>query len=111
MDLDVAQSACLEQACLVVERWSSWRGAESRCRVALQAKQVDVAELQHVGIRSTVSQMARLASLDLYRGVLVDKGPLLVRVALKADRILGGRSSHLFRFHRAVHIVAIAALD
>ena len=85
--------------------------AKTGSRVALQAKQVDVAELQHVGIRSTVSQMARLASLDLYRGVLVDKRPLLVRVALKADRILGGRSSHLFRFHRAVHIVAIAALD
>ncbi len=79
--------------------------------MALQAKQVDVAELQHVGIRSTVRQMARLASFDLHGSVLVDKWPLLVRVAFKADRILGGRSSDLFRSHRAVHVVAIATLD
>ena len=43
--------------------------------------------------------------------MLVYKGPLLVRVALEADRILCRGSPHLFGFHRAVDVMAIAALD
>ena len=39
--------------------------------------------------------MARLASIDLHGRMLVDKRPLLVRVALEADRILRGGSPHL----------------
>ena len=49
MDLDVAQSARLEESGLVVERWRSRRGAERR-RMTLQAEQVDVADFEHVGI-------------------------------------------------------------
>ena len=79
--------------------------------MALQAEQVDVAELQHVGIWSAVRQMARLASIDLYGRMFVNKRSLLVRVALEADRILRGGSPHLLGFDRAVHVVAIAALD
>ena len=79
--------------------------------MALQAQQVDVAELQHVGIRSAMRQMAGLTSVDLHRLVFENKRTLLVRVALEADRVLRGRSPHLVGFHRAVHVVAIAALD
>jgi len=79
--------------------------------VALQAQQVDVAELQHVRIWSTVGQMARLASIHLDGRVFEHKRPLLVDMALEADRILRGGSPHLFGFHRAVDVVAIAALD
>ena len=79
--------------------------------MALQAEQVDVTELEHVGIRPAVRQMARLASINLYGSVLVDEWPLLVGVALEANRILGGGSAHLFGACCAVHVVAIAALD
>jgi hypothetical protein len=106
----VAQHAGLEKARLVVKRRHARRAAKTGCRVALQAKQVDIAELQHVRIRPAVGQMARLASLDLYRSMLVHKRPLLIRVALEADRVLRRGSPHLFRAHRAVHVVAIAAL-
>jgi hypothetical protein len=64
-----------------------------------------------MGVWSTVRQMARLTSIDLHRLVFENKRTLLVRVALEADRILRGRSPHLVGFHRAVHVVAIAALD
>jgi hypothetical protein len=93
-----------------VERGSPRRPAEARCRVALQAEQVDVAQLQHVGIRPTMCQMAGLASIGLHRLVLEYKRPLLVRVTLEANRILRRRSPHLLGTNRAVHVVAIAAL-
>ena len=79
--------------------------------MALQAEQVDVAQFQHVGIGSTVRQMAGLTSVDLHRLVFENKGALLVRVALEAHRVLRGRSPHLVGLYRAVHVVAIAALD
>jgi len=55
--------------------------------------------------------MARLAALDLDGRMFVNKRTLLVRVALEADRILGGGSPHLLRFDCAVYVVAIAALN
>lgn len=79
--------------------------------MALQAEQVDVAQFQHVGIWSTVRQMACLASIDLYGRMLVHKRPLLVRVALEADRILRGGGLHLLGLDCAVRIVAVRALD
>ena len=79
--------------------------------MALQAQQVDVTELQHVGIRSTVRQMARLTPIHFYGRVFVYKRALLVRVTFKANLILRGRSPHLLGPHRTVHVVAIAALD
>lgn len=79
--------------------------------MALQAKQIDVAQLQHVGIWSAVSQMARLAAIHLHGRVFEHKRSLLVRVAFEADSVLGGGSPQLVRLHRAVHVVAIAALD
>jgi len=110
VNLRMTQHARLEKACLIVKRRSTRRPAEAGRRVALQAQQVDVAQFQHVGIWSTVSQMARLASIGLYRLMLENKWPLLVRVTLEADRILRRGSPHLFGGHRAMHVVAIAAL-
>src|SRR5271168_1212107 len=55
--------------------------------------------------------MARLASIHLHGRVFEHKRSLLVRVALEADSVLRGGSPHLVRLHRAVHVVAIAALD
>lgn len=86
----MTQHAGLEKAGLVVERRSSRRSAKAGRRMALQAEQVDVAQFQHMGIWSTVHQMAGLTSIDLYGLVLERKRPLLVRVALKANCILRG---------------------
>ena len=102
VNLRMAQHARLEKARLVVERRRSRRPAEAGLRVALQAEQVYVAQLQHVGIRSAMHQMAGLAAINLHRLMLEYKRSLLVRVAREADRILGGRSAHLLGFHRAV---------
>ncbi len=107
----MAQHARLEKARLVVKRRHARRAAKTGCRVALQAKQVDVAQFQHVGIWSTVRQMARLAALNLNGRMFVNKRTLLVRVAFEADRILRGGSPHLLRFDCAVYVVAIAALN
>jgi hypothetical protein len=79
--------------------------------MALQAQQVDIAQLQHVWVRSTVRHMARLASIDLYGSVLVHKRPLLVPMTCKAHRVLRRGGAHLLRTHRSMHVVAIAALD
>jgi hypothetical protein len=79
--------------------------------VALQAQQVDVAQLQHVRIWSAVHQMAGLAPINLYRLMLEYKRSLLVRVAREANRVLSGRSPHLMGPDGAVRIVAIGALD
>ena len=111
VDGDVAQHARLEKARLVVKRRHARCAAKTGCRVALQAKQVDVAQFQHVWIWSTVRQMARLTAFDLDGRMFVNKRTLLVRVALEADRILRRGSSHLLRFDCAVRVVAIAALN
>jgi hypothetical protein len=107
----MTQYARLEQARLVVERRCSGRATEAGRGVALQAEQVHVAQLQHVGVRSTMRKMAGLASINLYRLMFEHERPLFVRMTCKADGILRRGSPHLLGFHRSVHIVAIAALD
>ena len=88
MNLRVTQQAGLKKTCLIVKRRGPRRGAERRSCMALQAKQVDVAELQHVGIRPAMGEVTRLASVHLDRRMLEDKRTLLVDVTFKADRIL-----------------------
>ena len=70
-----------------------------------------IAQLEHVRIRSSVSQVAGLASIHFDRLMLEDEWPLLVCVAFKTDGILRGICTHLLGLHCAVNIVAIAALD
>ena len=111
VNLAVAKRACLEKCVLIMEAGRPWRSAETRLRVALQAEHVYVADLQHMRIGTTVRNVARLASLDLYGFMLEHVRTLFVRMALKAHKILGGRGSHLFWFHRSVHVVAVAALN
>ena len=107
----MAQHARLEKARLVVEGRRSRRPAEAGLGVALQAQQVYVAQLQHVGIRSAMHQMAGLATVNLYRLVLEHKRPLLVCVAREAHRILRGRRPYLLGPHCAVRVVAVSTLD
>jgi len=84
----VAQRARLKQAGLVMERRSAWRTAKARLCVALQAHQINVAQLQHVRIRSAVDTVTGLATVHLDGRVLVYKRSLLVGVAFEADSIL-----------------------
>ena len=107
----MAQYARLEQARLVVERRGSRRATKTGRCVALQAEQVDVAQFQHVGVRSTMGKMARLASINLYRLMFENERPLLVGVTLEADRILRRGSPHLMGPRSPVRIVTVAALD
>lgn len=94
-----------------MERRRSRRPAEAGLGVALQAQQVHIAQLQHVRIWSAMHQVAGLASINLYRLVFEHKRALLVCVAREADRILRGGRPHLLGLHRAMHVVAVAALD
>src|SRR5277367_7947 len=87
VNLNVAQRAGLEEAGLVVERRHARCAAKAGRGVALQTEQVHAAELQHVGIWSAVRQMARLAAFNLDGRMLEHERPLLVGVALEADRV------------------------
>src|SRR5580704_14182287 len=111
VNLRMAEHARLEKARLVVERRRSRCPAKAGRRVALQAQQVHVAQLQHVRIGSAMHQVAGLAAVNLYRLVLEHKRPLLVRVALETHLILRGGSPHLPGLHRSMRIVAIGALN
>ncbi len=107
----MAQRAGLEKAGLIVKRRGARRAAETRGRVALQAEQVHVADLEHVRIRAAVDHVAAFAAVYFYRRVFVDKRTLLVGVACEADRVLCGGHLHLLGALGAVRIVAIGALD
>src|SRR5580692_1336501 len=107
----VAQNTGLEKARLIVESRSSRRTAEGGVRVALQTKQVHIAQLEHMGIGSSVGQVAGLAPIDFDRLVLEDERPLLIGVTFETDGVLRGTRAHLLGLHRAVYVVAIAALD
>ncbi len=111
MNLTVAKRACLEESVLIMEAGRPRSSAKTRLRVALKAEQIYVAHLQHVRVWATVSNVAGLASLDLYRLVLEYIGPLLIGMALVADKILGGRGAHLFRLHRPVDVMTVATLN
>lgn len=78
--------------------------------MALQAQQIHVAYLEHVGIRTTVRCVAGRATLNFHGFVLEDEWSLLVGMATKANCILRGGPPHLLGPNRAVRIVAITAL-
>ena len=78
--------------------------------MALQAKHVDVAELQQMRVGRTVRDMAGGAAFDFHGGVFEYEGAVLVDVALEADGVLRGRHADLLGQLRAVGIVAIGAL-
>ena len=92
---------------LVMSR-SGW--PQRRSAVTLQAQQVDLRDAQEARIGRAVRGVATAAALRLHRHVFVDKGPLLVGVALVADGIAAGRGTNLAQLRRAMHVVTIAAL-
>ena len=85
--------------------------AGSDSTVALVAQPVNVRHVQHAGVLRAVRRMACQAAFRFDRGVLVDKGPTHVRVALGADHALICRGSQVAVLESAVNIVAVTALD
>ena len=56
-------------------------------------------------------RVTTIAALSLYRDMLVHERPLLVGVALVADRIAAGQRPRLADCSRTVSVVTVAALD
>ncbi len=54
----MAERACLELGGLVVKRRRAGRAGERGCRVALQAKNIDIAHFEHVRVGRTMGHMA-----------------------------------------------------
>jgi len=112
VDLRVAHRARLILGGLVVERRRARRRSIHVRRMASEAKEIDVIDLQHARIRRSVRCVARKAALiGFHRSVLENERPHRIRMALRANRKLPSGSSHLVTGLSAVRIVAVAALD
>ena len=107
MNLTMAFGASLILGRLVVRRPDR---PLSRNRMALQAQHVHQAYLQKTRIGGTVRRMATGTALRFHRYVLVHERPLLVDVALVANRVSIGQNMGLAQAGRAVRIVAVIAL-
>ena len=110
VNLRVTQRAGLILRGLVMEGGGARRIGEGR-RMARQAQQIHVADLEHVSIGRAVRRVAGFAAFDLHRLMLEYKRPALIRMAGVANRVLRRRSAHLLGCDGAVRVMAIAALD
>jgi len=79
--------------------------------VALVAQRIDARHIQHPGILRPMRIVAAHASFSLDGRMFVHKGSAHLRVAFRADQIRIVSRSEVAFFKRAVHIVAVAALD
>lgn len=108
MDGRVAQNAGLILLGLVVRRP---QGAKRRSAVTLQTQQVDLGRAQEARIGRAMRCVATHAAFRFYRHVLVDEWPLLIGVALVANRVAAGSGTHLAQCRGAMNVVAVAAGD
>lgn len=108
MDRLVTERTSLVFGRLVV---SGARGALHGKRVALQAEQVHLIDVQQPGIRRTMRRMATRATFRLHRDVLVDERPLLIHVAFETNRVALRQSTNLAERGCAMHVVAVTALN
>ena len=104
----VAHGAGLIFLRLIVRGPGRSLGRES---VALQAEQIDLAHAQQPRVGRTVGSVAAAAALGLHRHMLIDEGPLLVGVALVANRVATGQRPHLPDGSGAVHVMTVTALN
>jgi hypothetical protein len=87
------------------------RGPVHVGRMATEAEEVDVVDLEQARIGGTVWRVAGEAALvSLHRSVFEDERPHGVSVALGADRELTRRGTHLMTHLCPVRIMTIAAL-
>ena len=75
------------------------------------AQVVDARHVQEPCVLRTVRTVATHAAFCLYRGMLVDKWPTHLRVALGADQIRVISGAQVALLESAVHVMAICALD
>ena len=75
------------------------------------AEVVNARHVQEPGILRTMRTVAAHATFRLYRGVLVDKRPTHLRVALGADQIRVISGAQVALLEGPVHVVAIRTLD
>src|SRR5215472_11588831 len=101
--------ASLILLCLVVECRYGRRGRIHREGMALQAEQVDLAPAQQARIGRAMGCVAGNTALGLHRRVLKCERTCFVRVAGKANYVLGGRGPELMREEAAVRVVAVVA--
>ena len=86
----------------------SRRPARTGLRVALQAQEVYVAQLQHVGVRFAMHQRAGLAPVNLHGVMLEQKRPLLV-CAAREDTASARTKCAPVSASRCVGIVVVGA--
>ena len=97
---------------LVVERGRTRRRSIHVRRMASEAQEVDVVDLQQARIGRSVRRVARKTTfIGFHRRVLKDERPHRVGVALGADRELPCCGSNLVTGLRTMGVVAVAALD
>lgn len=111
MDSHVAHGAGLIFLRLIMERWNCRRGRINRQRMALEAKQIDIAAPQKAGIRGAMGRMACDAPFSFDRGMFKDERSCLVGVTGKTYGVLGSSRTQLSREETAVRIMAVAACD
>ena len=88
------------------------RGSVHVGRMATQAEEVDVVDLQQPRIgRAMGGVTGQAALIGLHRSMLEDKRPHGVGVALGADRKLPGSGAHLVAGLRPMRIVTVTALN
>ena len=85
-------------------RPNRWEG------MALQTEHVHQAHFEQPRIGGSVGRVATAAALCLHRHMLVNERPLLVDVALEADRVPARQGPHLPHSRRPVHVMAVVAL-
>ena len=78
-------------------------------RVALQAQQIYLADLEQARIGGSVWHMTGGATLAFDRKVLIDKRSPFIGMTLEADLVLVGSGSELMGLFRTMGIVTIAA--
>ena len=86
-------------------------GAFRHRAVALITQRIDRRHIQQPCVLRAVRAMATNASNAFHRGVLKNKGPTSIHVALGAHPVLIHGGFQVVRAERAMHIMAIGALN
>ena len=111
VNINVATGTGLIFRRLIVRRTLGGLGwhTTQRQRMALQAKNIDLAHSQQTWISGTVGHMTTCAALRFYRQVLIYEWTFGIRMTLEANLILRPAGSQLLRQKTAMRIVTVVA--
>lgn len=98
---------------LVVRRTDGWLGSDIalRQRVALQAQEIDLTDLEQPRICGSVRRVAGRTAFRLDGYVLINERSALLGVTLEADLVLFRAGAQLVSDEAAVLVVAVGTLD